>query len=134
MSLILEKSPKEPIPQSEADLKELITKLLNSSVDVGAGGDIEDDTKGTGVIQKLIPVKKKVPVSQQEYNKILYYIERNIIGSGPIEPIIRDPYLEDIPQYRCKWCVHVHKIFGMLQTDITFGMMQGLIAGWRMYE
>lgn len=126
MSLILEKSAQEPIPESETELKELITKLLNSSIEVGVGGDLKDDKQGPGVIQKLIPVKKKVVLNQQEYNKILYYIERNIIGSGPIEPIIRDPYLEDIHSIGVSGVFIVHKIFGMLQTDITFGDEAGL--------
>ena len=65
-------------------------------------------------------------MNQQEYNKILYYIERNIIGSGPIEPIIRDPYLEDIHSIGVSGVYIVHKIFGMLQTDITFGDDVGL--------
>lgn len=120
MSGILEKSSKEPVPDGEAELKDLITKLVNQSVDVGAGGDIPDDGEKPGLVQKLIPKQKIIPLNQTEYNKILYFIERNIIGSGPIEPIIRDPYLEDI-----------HSILGGLFTvyvDSNLGIFL-LLAG-----
>jgi flagellar protein FlaI len=55
MSLILETICKGPVPKSETELKELITKLLNSSVDVGAGGDIEEDKKGPGNTKACYP-------------------------------------------------------------------------------
>ncbi len=127
LSIILERSATEPVPESEADLKELITKLLNEAVDVGSGGAVEED-KGNklSVIQKLIPVQKKVQMTQGEYNKILYHIERDIIGSGPIEPIIRDPYLEDISSIGVDNVFIVHKIFDTVKTDLTFGDEQGL--------
>ncbi len=128
LSIILEKSAKEPVPNSESELKELIIKLLNESVEVGAGGSMEtEDSKSKfNFLQKLMPVQKKVPVNQNEYNKLLYHIERNIIGSGPIEPIIRDPYLEDISSIGVNNVFIVHKIFDTVKTDLTFGDEKGL--------
>ncbi|TGC10875.1 type II/IV secretion system ATPase subunit [Methanolobus halotolerans] len=127
LSIILEKSAREQIPDSESELKDLITKLLNGSVDVGAGGALEQEVKGRfDIIQKLMPVQKKVLMTQKEYNKILYHIERNIIGSGPIEPIIRDPYLEDISSIGVDNIFIVHKIFDTLKTNLSFGDEQGL--------
>ncbi|WP_340819097.1 type II/IV secretion system ATPase subunit [Methanolobus sp. WCC4] len=127
LDIVLEKSASEPVPETESELKELITKLLNSSVDVGAGGNIEDGDGGKfSFLQKFIPVQKKVPLTQGEYNKILYHIERDIIGSGPIEPIIRDPYLEDISSIGVNNVFIVHKIFDTIKTDLTFGDEQGL--------
>ncbi|WMW22209.1 type II/IV secretion system ATPase subunit [Methanolobus mangrovi] len=127
LDIILERSSYEPVPESEADLKELITKLLNEAIDIGSGGNVEE--KGTGkfnILQKLMPIQKKVPMTQSEYNKILYHLERDIIGSGPIEPIIRDPYLEDIHSIGIDNVFIVHKIFDMVKTDLTFGDEQGL--------
>lgn len=128
LSIILEKSAKEPVPNSESELKELIIKLLNESVEIGAGGSMEnEDSKSKfNFLQKLMPVQKKVPVNQNEYNKLLYHIERNIIGSGPIEPIIRDPYLEDISSIGVNNVFIVHKIFDTVKTDLTFGDEKGL--------
>ncbi|MDW7732061.1 MAG: hypothetical protein SCH66_06495, partial [Methanolobus sp.] len=46
LSIILEKSAREAVPESETDLKDLITKLLNESVDVGVGGALVQEEKG----------------------------------------------------------------------------------------
>jgi flagellar protein FlaI len=128
LSIILEKSASEPLPTSETELKELITKLLNKYVDIGSGGSIENDEhKGKfDILHKLMPVQKKVPVTQNEYNKLLYHIERNIIGSGPIEAVIRDPYLEDISSIGVDNVFIVHKIFDTIKTDLSFGDEKGL--------
>ncbi|WP_094228049.1 type II/IV secretion system ATPase subunit [Methanolobus psychrotolerans] len=126
LAIILERSSREPVPGSEAELKDLITKLFNEAIDIGSGGNVEDDKSKFNFLQKLMPVQKKVPMTQGEYNKILYHLERDIIGSGPIEPIIRDPYLEDIHSIGVDNIFIVHKIFDMVKTDLTFGDEQGL--------
>jgi flagellar protein FlaI len=128
LDIILEKSANEPVPNTEAELKDLITKLFNESIDIGSGGNMADDERGGrfDILQKLMPVQKKVPMTQGEYNKILYHLERDIIGSGPIEPIIRDPYLEDISSIGVDNIFIVHKIFDTIKTDLTFGDDEGL--------
>lgn len=126
LDIILEKSSGEPVPESEAELKDLITKLFNGSIEIGTGSlDNEQESK-FNFLQKLMPVQKKVPMTQGEYNKILYHLERDIIGSGPIEPIIRDPYLEDISSIGVSNVFIVHKIFDTLKTDLNFGDEAGL--------
>ncbi|NYT18973.1 MAG: type II/IV secretion system ATPase subunit [Methanosarcinales archaeon] len=125
MDIILERSANEPVPKNEDKLKDLIAKLLNEAIEIGAGGQIATNDK-VSIIEKLIPTQKKVPVTQQEFNNIQYHIERNIIGSGPIEPIIRDPHLEDIHSIGVAGVFIVHKILGMMRTDLSFGNEEGL--------
>ena len=129
MDAILEKSAKEPVPESEKQLRDLILKLLNDSVEVGAGGSLPDSSEKVSILQKLRPQIRKVLLNQIEYTNIRYHIERNIVGSGPIEPIIRDPYLEDIHSIGVSGIFIVHKILGMMQTDLSFGTEEGL-DGW----
>jgi len=124
MDLILERSANEPVPKDEEELKELIVKLLNSAINVGAGGQI--DGEKVNIIEKILPKIKTIPVTQQELNNLQYHVERNIIGSGPLEPIIRDPYLEDIHSIGIVGVFIVHKIFGMMKTDLSFGDEAGL--------
>ncbi len=118
MNSILEKAPQEPTPETEEQLKKMIIKLLDKSIE-----KIEKsvDSKKRNVLGSLIKVEEKVKVDQQEYDKILYFINRNIIGSGPIEPVIRDPYLEDIHSIGINGVFIVHKLFDMLKTNIAFG-------------
>lgn len=117
MDAILEKAPHEPVPETEAELEKMIIKLLDNTVQIS-----EKSVEYTkpNFIESLIKVEDKVKLNQQEYDKILYYIKRNILGSGPIEPLIRDPYLEDIHSIGISSVFIVHKIFDMLQTNISF--------------
>lgn len=118
MNLILEKAPLEPVPETEEQLEKMIIKLLDESIEKT---DKSVDSKKPNVLRSLIKVEEKVKVNQPEYDKILYFINRNIIGSGPIEPVIRDPYLEDIHSIGVNGVFIVHKLFNMLKTNISFG-------------
>jgi flagellar protein FlaI len=119
-NLILEKAPNEPVPASETELREQIAKLLGESVVIGSGGVV--------AAKKSVPeklgfgaIERKVPLTQMEYNKIAYYLERDIVGSGPIEPVIRDPYLEDIHSIGVDNIYIIHKKFDMIKTNLGFG-------------
>ncbi len=111
MDLMLEKAPNEPAPENDEQLKKIINKLLNDSIVFGSS-----EKKGF----KVFGSDERVSITKEEYQKISYLIERDIIGHGPIEPVIRDPYLEDIHSIGVSGVYIVHKIFGMLKTNITF--------------
>ncbi len=124
-NLILEKAPNEPVPASETELREQIAKLFGESVVIGSGGAAATkksvpDKLGFGAIER------KVPLTQMEYNKIAYYLERDIVGSGPIEPIIRDPYLEDIHSIGVDNIYIIHKKYDMIKTNLGFGTQKRL--------
>ena len=118
MNSILEKAPQEPVPETEEELEKMIIKLLDESIEKK---DKSVDSKKPSLLESLIKVEEKVKINEQEYDKILYFINRNIIGSGPIEPVIRDPYLEDIHSIGVNGVFIVHKLFDMLKTNIGFG-------------
>lgn len=113
---ILELSANEPVPESETEFRAMILKLLEDVCDLSGDGK----SSGGGILQTLLSPPQRIPVSQLEYSKIQYYIERDIIGSGPIEPLIRDPYIEDIHCIGLNNIYIVHKIFEMIETNIAF--------------
>ncbi len=115
MDSILEKAPNLPAPENDEELKLTINKLFNDTVVIGGS------KSKPGFINRFLGVEGKIPITQIKYDKINYFINRDIVGSGPIEPVIRDPYLEDIHSIGLKGIFIVHKVFGMLQTSITFG-------------
>ncbi len=121
--LILEKAPNEPVPASETELREQISKLFGESVVVGAGGSGESDTAKKSIPEKLGfgVIARKVQLTQLEFNKMAYYLERDIVGSGPIEPVIRDPYLEDIHSIGVNNIYIIHKKYDMIKTNLGFG-------------
>lgn len=71
----------------------------------------------------LLPHSKKlkrVPVYRGDYNYLRYYLIRDKIGLGVLEPFIRDPYIEDISCDGVGYIYIVHKVFGPLETNIEF--------------
>lgn len=53
--------------------------------------------------------------------KILYYIERNLLGYGPVDPLMRDPNIEDISCNGVNIPIYVwHRKYESIPTNIIF--------------
>ena len=63
---------------------------------------------------------KKVYVTQDQYDGLKYLIYRDKIGLGLIEPLITDPYIEDISCSGVGQIFVEHKILGGLKDTVTF--------------
>ena len=68
--------------------------------------------------EKTTMVRGKIPVTSNEKMSIHYDITKNIVGGGPLEPFMRDPYIEDIHILTGKDVHLIHKVFGMLRTNV----------------
>lgn len=107
--LILEKASAEESVETKEDLVRILEKLFDLSVEVSDG--------------KLKRKKKsgKVVLTQREHDLLKYYINRDIVGYGVIEPLIMDPYIEDIHLIGTSRVRVSHKAFQYgLETNIRF--------------
>ncbi|OYT37644.1 MAG: protein kinase [Desulfurococcales archaeon ex4484_58] len=53
--------------------------------------------------------------------KLLYYVERNLLGYGPIDPLMRDPNIEDISCNGVNIPIYIwHRKYESIPTNITF--------------
>lgn len=102
--LLLAQHAKEP--RDTEELKGLIKELLDRVVSVGK----EE--------KKRFSLFKKIPVTKKQYEALEYNLIKNIIGMGILEPLSRDPYIEDIFCSGVGNIFVVHKIFGPLKTNI----------------
>jgi len=70
--------------------------------------------------KKGIKVSKggKVKVTSIEKKEIEYDITKEIVGGGPLEPFMRDPYIEDIHIITGENVHLIHKVFEMVKTNI----------------
>jgi flagellar protein FlaI len=60
-------------------------------------------------------------LNQQQYLKIAYYIYRDFVGFNEIEPLLHDPFIEDIGADGVNSPIYVvHQKFGSLKTNITY--------------
>ncbi len=85
-------------------IKESIDEI--TEVDENAGGKL-GKTKGG-----------KIKVTSVEKMDIEYDITKQIVGGGPLEPFMRDQYIEDIHIITGQNVHLIHKIFDMVKTNI----------------
>jgi flagellar protein FlaI len=72
-------------------------------------------------MSKIYSTGEKVPVTEEEYELFKYYIQRDIVGFGAIEPLILDQYIEDIHLVGTSKIRVSHKAFQYaLETNIRF--------------
>ncbi len=103
LGVILKKTPQDPAAETSEKLREHFKKFLERVTVVGETKD-----------------KEKISVTEEQLKIIQYFIDRNIVSHGIIESLIRDPYLEDINNIG-KWNMFVvHKVFGMMETNVHF--------------
>ena len=99
LTRILEKAPDKEVTE---DLERAIEDIFNEVTVING--------KGTGFFSRFLA--KKIPITREQRDKFLYLIKRDIVRLGPLEPLIRDPYIEDIHVIGAKSIYLVHKIFG----------------------
>ncbi|WP_297536004.1 type II/IV secretion system ATPase subunit [Thermococcus sp.] len=107
---ILEMAPTRDIPEEQEEFERFLDALFDEAV----LSLVKSGKKGFGK-------GKKFTVTKDEMEKFRYLIKRDIIGIGPLEPLARDPYIEDIHIIGANNISLVHKIFEMMPTNITFG-------------
>ncbi|RLI81236.1 hypothetical protein DRP07_07740 [Archaeoglobales archaeon] len=114
MDAMLELAPYEKVPESEEELDEIIDVLIDKTSEIV-------DVKTSIKKKKFSFGFEKIPLTREEVSKFRYLIKRDVIGVGPLEPLIRDPFIEDIHVIGPKNTHIVHKIFDMMPTNIDFG-------------
>lgn len=61
-----------------------------------------------------------IPVWRGDYGNLIYYLIRDKVGLGVLEPLLKDQYIEDIYCNGVGYVYIVHKVFGPLETNILF--------------
>jgi archaeal flagellar protein FlaI len=107
LDLIYEKAPFWKAVKTDDELKEAIRALLDNLTVI--------DERSKGVVKVS---GGKLRVTSTEKKTIEYDITKNIIGGGPLEPFMRDPYLEDIHIITGENVHLIHKVFEMIKTNI----------------
>jgi len=113
---LLQKSVNKPAPENEAEYDDRIEELLQETTRI-------TDSEDSGVMNTISSVidMGKVEVSQETYEDIRYVLNRDIVGLGPLEPIMRDPANEDIHVIGPHETYVDHGVYGMLETTVDFG-------------
>jgi flagellar protein FlaI len=114
----------EPTLQKEEEklLKEIKTFLMDE-LDVNLK-EIETKEKAEKYLEEKtreIIKKYRIKVSQEAIDKLIYYLTRDFIGYGKIDPLMKDHLIEDISADGVNIPIYVwHRLYESLPTNIIF--------------
>ncbi|BAK54816.1 type II/IV secretion system ATPase subunit [Sulfurisphaera tokodaii] len=104
--------PPRPKPEEMEEIEERFAKVIGDK-----DPPITIEEKEKFIIQKLEKILSKMKLSvAKEY--VIYHFIRDKLYLGIIEPLIRDPYIEDISLPGLGHIYIVHKVFGPMRTSI----------------
>lgn len=115
-------------PDTTTDLSELVPQieieLLRWAEEIG-GAETEDKKKerllhAVDEIVSLNGARRKIKVTEREYEALKYAIVRDKIGYEVLAPLLVDPYIEDISCSGVGYIFVEHKMFKSLVTAISF--------------
>jgi flagellar protein FlaI len=107
-------------PSSDEEFTDVLEEILYESVKIVRKKVVEKkEPKKIPIFGKFFR-KSKVEVTEETYEKIRYRLNRDIVGLGPLEPLLRDRYFEDIHVINREITYGVHKIFGMVRTNVKW--------------
>ena len=110
------------LEEEKEKLKE-IKKILMDEIDVSLK-EIETREKAEEYLKKKfheVIRNYKIKVAEEAKDKLLYYIIRDFLGYGKIDPLMKDHLIEDISADGVKIPVYVwHRIYEYLPTNIMF--------------
>ncbi len=109
----------------EAEYDDRIEELLEESTHI-KGEEVDN------IIEQLkVRFHLGFRRSRETYENIRYRLNRDIVGLGPLEPVMRDPANEDIHVIGPSECYVDHGVYGMVETTVDFGTRRSSTAGCR---
>jgi flagellar protein FlaI len=111
----LTKSDKDVLKKLQENLTEIIDVKMSS---------IEKRNEAVSYLEKKVKQiieETGMKISPNKYVNIMYFIIRNFVGINEIEPMMHDPYIEDIGCSGIDVPVYViHRRFGSIETNIIY--------------
>ena len=107
--------------QIEQTLYNQLYQLIEESLD--SPENIEKDFGFMSFVNKTLKENEKLFLEQPlaSIEKVKYYLERNIVGFGNIDPIMNDPNIEDVSCSGIKTPVYVwHRKYDSIPCNISF--------------
>ncbi|UCF12593.1 MAG: type II/IV secretion system ATPase subunit [Thermoplasmatales archaeon] len=113
LKLIVKKAPEKRSVITDSDLNVVLTELIDEII------VIDEKAIKAEIKKKGKSIGDKVKVTSTQKKNIEYFIIKELVGSGPIECFMRDPYIEDIHLIAGQNVHLIHKVFEMIKTNVV---------------
>ena len=114
--------------------KDILKKIENALIEV-INIDIVIENTPAAITQyinetsKLLIDELGMKISDEDYNKIFYYLYRDFVGLNEIEPLVRDYFIEDIECNGINTPIYiVHRVYKNIKTNIQFSAIDRLAS------
>jgi flagellar protein FlaI len=121
---------KEPrlLPGEEALLAQIRAKMESTAdqeaVPVVAAGRLSDDPAMQAYLRRkfdFVVDLYGLPVAPGRTQALYYYIQRELIGLGHADAVLRDPFIEDVSCNGHRVPIFVfHRVFGSMRTNVVY--------------
>ncbi len=116
MKLMLRDVVKKDIQEGDDGLRKVLNELLDEII-ITTESDVK--IKSSRGISKLLgKSENRIYMKPHEKERLEYEIMKTLVGGGPLEPFMRDPYIEDIHVITGEYVHLIHKVFGMIKTNV----------------
>ncbi|MCK4902839.1 MAG: type II/IV secretion system ATPase subunit, partial [Thermoplasmatales archaeon] len=133
--LIVKNAPKKDSVITDDELKEVLHELIDELIIIDENAvEAETEKKGKKWKKKKTKKRDKIKATSLQKSNIEYFIIKNIVGGGPLECFMRDPYLEDIHIVTGEKIHLIHKVFGMIKTNVEINKDDGHIFARKLSE
>ncbi len=119
-------------PELSDDEVKTLNRISSSLIDLIEVGltSIKASGKATEYLEKQIKKVLKelgINLNPSQYTRMMYYIYRNFIGLNEIEPLLQDPYIEDIGCDGLEVPIYiVHRKYGSMKSNVVFNKLETL--------
>jgi flagellar protein FlaI len=110
---VLDRSVTKPAPAESEDFTDHLDELVDEILSV-EGGSLLGRVRSSLLGDQFF-------VDRGTYERLEYVLQRDIVGLGPLEPVMADSMNEDIHVIGPDSCYVDHGVFGMLETTVDFG-------------
>jgi flagellar protein FlaI len=109
-------------PEEEKIYSKMVSGLMEIlDVELSAIKKKEEAQKYLQSQIKKVLEEYEIKISEETYIKILYFVQRNFVGLNEIEPLMQDPYIEDISCDGVGIPIYVvHRKYGSIKTSIAY--------------
>jgi len=115
LKLIVKKAPSKESVKSDDELRKILKELIDETIIIDEKAVKAEKKEKKGLFKKE---KRKIKATSKQKKAIEYFILKDIVGTGKLECFMRDPWLEDIHVVAGEKVHLIHKVFGMIKTNV----------------
>jgi len=133
LHLIVKKAPDKDSAVSDDELKEMFLELMDEIIIIDEDAKEYEPLQKKGLFNKK-KIGKTIKATSAQKEAMKYTLIKEQIGGGPLEPFMRDIYLEDIHIIAGENVHAIHKVFDMIKTNILIPKEDSFVFARKLSE